>query len=443
MKINTIILGAGGRDFFHFFRFYKDNPKYKVVAFTATQIPFIEKRKFPKELTGKFYQKDIPIYPEEKLPKLLKKFKVDEVNFAYSDISYGHVNKIRKMVEKFGANFRVLSPEETMVKSKKFVLAVCGTRTGVGKGTLVKKILRFLKKYKKKVVIIRHPMTYRKIKNEVVQRFAKLEDLKKYPLTLEEKEEYERHLKENFVVYSGFDIKKILEKAEKETEIILWNGGNNDFPFVKPDYQIVVADARRPGHEIKYFPSDLTVKLADLLIINKVNVVPKRNIKIVKKSLKKLNKKAKLLFTGMKLIIDKPELIKNRTVLCIEDGPTVTHGGLPTGAAFRAAVELGAKKIVNPRKFTVGLIKKVFVKYKHLKKSLPAVGYNKQQLKDLEKTINRTKCETVIIGTPIDLVKILKIDKPTVKVNYEIEEVSPVKIKTVLERDFQKLLKKI
>ena len=299
--------------------------------------------------------------------------------------------------------------------------------------------IKRIKKFNKKVIIIRHPMSYGDLKRQAVQRFATEEDLEKQEVTLEEREEYERHLREKFIIYSGFDIKGILKKAQQEAEIIFWNGGNNDFPFVKPDYQIVIADARRPGHEIKYFPSDLTVKLADLLIINKVDVVPQRNIEIIKKNLRRLNKKAKILLTRLKLVIDKPQLIKDKTVLCIEDGPTVTHGGLANGASFQAAVEFGAKKIVNPRKWATGLIKKTFVKYKHLKKVLPAVGYNKQQLKDLEETINRTKCEIVIISTPVDLIKILKIKKPTVKVNYEIEEVGPVKIKTILEKDFRKM----
>lgn len=441
MRINTIILGAGGRDFFHFLRVYRDNPRYKMAAFTATQIPFIEKRKFPKELAGPFYKKDIPIYPEKKLPELLKKFKVDEVNFAYSDIPYEYVNKMRKLVEKFGAKFRILLPEETMMKSKKIVIAVCGTRTGVGKGSLVKKILPFFKKLNKKVVIIRHPMSYGDIKEQAIERFATLKDLEKKEITLEEREEYERHLKENFIVYTGYDIKGILKKAEKEAKIILWNGGNNDFPFVKPNYQIVVADARRPGHEIKYLPSDITVKLANLLIINKADVVPKRNVEIVKKNLRKLNKKAKILLARMKLKIDKPKLIKNKTVLCIEDGPTITHGGLPTGAAFRAGKELRAKKIVDPRKFATGLIKNTFAKYPHLKKCLPAVGYNKKQLKDLKTTIDKTRCDTVVIATPIDLSKVIKIEKPVVKVNYEIEEIGPLKIKTILNKDLKNLMK--
>lgn len=441
MRINTIILGAGGRDFFHFFRVYKENPKYKVVAFTATQIPFIEKREFPKELVTPFYKKDIPIYPEKKLPELIKKFKVKEVNFAYSDVSYEYLNKVRNIVERLGANFCLLGPDETMVKSKKFVIAVCGTRTGAGKGTLVKKILPFFKKMNKKITIIRHPMSYGDLREQSLQRFATWKDLDKREITLEEREEYERHLRERLVVYSGYDIKEILKKAEKEAEIVFWNGGNNDFPFVKPNYQIVVADARRPGHEIKYFPSDITVKLANLLIINKADVVPKRNIEIIKKNLRKLNKKAKILLTRMKLKIDKPELIKNKSVLCIEDGPTVTHGGLSTGAAFRAAKELGAKKVVDPRKFAVGLIKKTFKQHHHLKKCLPAVGYNKEQLKDLQATINKANCDVVVVAAPIALSKVIKIEKPIVRVNYEIEEIGPLKIKTILNRDLKDLIK--
>jgi len=328
-----------------------------------------------------------------------------------------------------------------MVESKKFVIAVCGTRTGVGKGTLVKKILPILRKFSKKIVIIRHPMSYGDLKKQTSQRFATEKDFQKYEVTLEEREEYERHLREGFIVYVGFDMENILKKAEQEAEIILWNGGNNDFPFVKPDYQIVVADPRRPGHEIEYFPSDLTVKLANLLVINKIDNIPEKNVKIVEENLRRLNKKAKILFTRFKLVVDKPELIRNKNVLCVEDGPTLTHGGLSTGASFQTAIQFGAKRIINPKKFAVGLIKYMFEKYKHLKKILPAVGYNKEQLKDLEETINRSNCDVIIISTPVDLTKILEISKPVVKVDYEIEELGPVKIKTILERDLNKYFK--
>ena len=438
MRIRTIILGAGGRDFFHFLRVYKENPKYKVMAFTATQIPFIEKRKFPKELAGRFYKKDIPIYPEKDLPKLIEKLKIREVNFAYSDVPYKHLNKLRKITEKLKARFRLLGPEETMLKSKKFVISVCGSRTGAGKGTLVKKILSFLKKLNKRTVIIRHPMSYGNIKEKAVERFANLKDLQKKEITLEEREEYERHLKEDFVVYAGYDMERILRRAEKEAEIILWNGGNNDFPFVKPNYQIVVVDARRPGHEIKYFPSDITVRLADLLIINKVDVVPKRNVEIVRNNLRRLNKRAKILLARMKLIVDKPELVKNKVVLCIEDGPTLTHGGMKYGAGYVAARRFGAAEIVDARPFAVGSIAETYRKYPDIGDILPAMGYGEEQTRDLETTINAADVDMVIIGTPIDLTRVLKINKPSQRVRYELQEIGVPTLEDILKEKFGK-----
>lgn len=425
-------MGAGGRDFHNFLTFYKNNPNYKVVAFTATQIPFIENRKFPKEFTGKLYKKDIPIYPEKDLLKLLKNDHISEVNFAYSDVSYHHLYEIKKVVEKFGARLKTLSPAETAVNANKFVIAVCGTRTGVGKGSMTKKISAILKKYGKKIAIIRHPMSYGNLRKQACQRFATIEDLDINNVTIEEREEYERHLKEGVVVYSGFDVNRILKCVEKEADVILWDGGNNDFPFLKPNLQIVVADARRVGHEKKYFPSDTTVKSADFLIINKADVVPKKNVQLVKKNLRKLNKKAPILLAKLKITVDHPELIRDKRVLCVEDGPTITHGELPDGAAFRTALEFKARSIVDPRISAVGSIKKMFSKYKHLGKVLPAVGYKKKQIKELESTINKAKCDLIIISTPVDITKLLKINKPMVKVQYEIEEIGDWRIENLL-----------
>jgi len=421
-KKRVLIMGAGGRDFHNFLVYYKNNPNYEVVAFTATQIPFIDKRVFPKELVGKRYKKDIPIYSEEKLVELIKKLKIDEVNFAYSDVSNEYVMEKASKILAAGASFRLLGPKDTMLKSKKFVISICASRTGAGKSPLTRKVCQIVRKLGFRVVVIRHPMPYGDLRKQICQRFERLEDLEKFKCTIEEREEFEQHILNGFVVYSGIDYKKILRRAEKEADIIVWDGGNNDFPFLEPNFHILVTDARRPGHEIKYYPSFINLMLADLVIINKVSNASKKAVKQIEKNVKRFNPKAKIIYGDLKVYCENSTLIRGKEVLCIEDGPTLTHGELKTGAAFIAAKKYGAKKIVDARKYACGSIKQIFRKYKHLGKILPAVGYSESQLKELEKTINRTECDLILIGTPTDLRKYLNLNKPALKVNYEFKE---------------------
>jgi predicted GTPase len=399
---------------------YRNNPNYEVVAFTATQIPGISNRIYPKELAGKLYPNGIPIFDEEKLEELIKKYKVDEVVFSYSDISHEYVMHKASIVLANGANFVLIGPNATMLKSKKPVIAITAVRTGAGKSPTSRKVCEILRKKGKKVVVIRHPMPYGNLKEQICQRFEKFEDLYKYNCTIEEREEYEPFIEMGIVVYSGVDYEKILRKAEKEADIIVWDGGNNDFPFIKPDLHIVVTDARRAGHEVKYHPGETNLRMADIIIINKVHDTKSKNIRIIEKNIKTINPKAKVIYTD--LIIVPEKIIRRKKVLAVEDGPTLTHGELATGAAYLIAKKLGCK-IVDPRKYAVGSIKEAYKKYKHLGKVLPALGYTKKQIKELQKTINRTKCEFVIIGTPIDLRRFMKINKPSVRVKYELKEI--------------------
>lgn len=414
-------MGAGGRDYHNFLTFFKNNPNYKVVAFTAAQIPGIEKRFFPKELAGKLYSKDIPIYKEEKLAELIKELKADEVVFSYSDVSNDYVMKKASLVISCGASFKLLGPNDTILKSKKPVISVCATRTGAGKSPVCRKICKILKEFGFEVGVVRHPMLYGDLKKQIFQKFENLEDLDKYNCSIEEREEYEKHLINGFPVYAGLDYKKILKTVEREVDIIVWDGGNNDFPFFKPDFHIVVADARRAGHEIEYYPGFINLRMADLVIINKVDYASKKAIKKIEENVRKFSR-AEIIHGNLQISCENPEEIKNKKVLCVEDGPTLTHGELSTGAAYLAAKKYKAKEIIDPRKFAFGEIKKVFKIYKHLKKVLPAIGYSKRQMKELEKTINKAKCDLVIIGTPTDLRKYLKINKKAVKVDYEFKE---------------------
>ena len=421
-KKRVLIMGAGGRDFHNFLVYYKNNPNYEVVAFTATQIPFIEKRVFPKEIAGKNYEKDIPIYSEEKLVKLIKRLKIDEVNFAYSDVSNQYLMERAAKVLASGASFRLLGPKDTMLQSKKFVISIGASRTGAGKSPLTRRVCEIVRKLGFRVVVLRHPMPYGDLQKQVCQRFERLEDLERFECTIEEREEFEQLLLNGFVVYSGIDYQKILKKAEKEADVIVWDGGNNDFPFLKPNFHIFVTDAKRPGHEIRYYPSLINLMLADLVVINKISSASKKAVRQIEKNVRKFNPKAKIIYGDLKVYCENSNLIKGKEVLCIEDGPTLTHGELKTGAAFIAAKKYGAKKVVDARRYACGSIKQIYKNYKHLGKILPAVGYSKSQLKELEQTINKVKCDLVLIGTPTDLRKYLNLNKPALKVNYEFEE---------------------
>ncbi|MBS3060880.1 MAG: GTPase [DPANN group archaeon] len=420
----VIIMGAAGRDFHNFLRFYKDNPNYDVVAFTATQISGIEKRKFPKQLAGKLYKRDIPIYPEAKLGELIKKHGIHEVVFAYSDVSYTYVAEKSAVVNAAGADFILMGPNTTMIKARKPVISVCAVRTGSGKSQTSRYIVGILKKLGKKSVIIRHPMPYGDLIKQEVQRFSSLSDLEKHNATIEEREDYEHHIRAGTVVYAGVDYEKILKQAEKEADVIVWDGGNNDFPFYKPDLHVVVADPLRPGHELTHYPGSVNARMADVVVINKENSARKGDIETVVGNIRSVNQKALVVHADSLVKIEKPNEVKGKRVLIVEDGPTMTHGNMSHGAGYVIAKQLGCK-IVDPRKHAAGSIKETFRKFTHLKEVLPAMGYSKRQLKELEATINAAPCDAVIIGTPIDLSLFMNIDKPSYKVSYELKEKKP------------------
>ena len=434
MKKRIIIMGAAGRDFQNFNLVYRDNPNYEVIAFTATQIPNISGRKYPKELAGKLYPKGIPIYPEEKLKELIARHKVDDVVFSYSDVSHEYVMHKASLVLSCGANFILLGSKSTMLKSKKPVIAVCAVRTGAGKSPTTRRVADILKKKKKKVVIIRHPMPYGDLKKQIVQRFASYRDLAKHKTTIEEREDYEPHIDRGFVVYAGVDYGKVLAKAEKEADVIIWDGGNNDLPFIKPNLHIVLADPHRAGHELAYHPGEANLRMADVIVISKVGDAHKRDVKTVIDNTKQANPNAKIIKANLELFVDNPKLIKGKKVLCLEDGPTLTHGGMSFGAAFKAAKKFGAKEIINPKRYSVGSIREIYKKYPHLERVLPAMGYGKKQMKELEQTINNAKCDVVIVGTPTDIRRYMKLKKPSVRVTYETREIGKPNLEDVLKK---------
>jgi len=430
----VIIAGAAGRDFHNFNVVFRDNPDYEVVCFTATQIPSIENRKYPPELSGKLYPDGIPIYPEEKLPELIKENDVDMVVLAYSDLSYSYVMERSAIVNAAGADFVLMGPKSTMLKSKKPVIAVTAVRTGCGKSQISRKIFEILSKKGLKVVSIRHPMPYdRDLTTQIMQRFSSYDDLEKYNCTIEEREEYEPYIDMGGVVYAGVDYQKILENAENEADIIIWDGGNNDFPFIKPDLWITVADPHRPGHEVSYYPGEVNFRSAHVIIINKVNTAEKENIEKVKENARKLNPDAKIIEGISEIVVEGAEKIKGKRVLVIEDGPTATHGGVGYGAGYIAAVENGAKEIIDPRPFAVGSIVETFKKYTHLSKVLPAMGYGREQIKELEETINRCDADIVVSGTPIDLNRILNVNKPIVRVRYGVGKETEKELERIVE----------
>lgn len=428
----VIIMGAAGRDFHNFNTFFRDNEKYRVVAFTAAQIPNIDNRRYPPELAGRLYPEGIPILSEEKLEELIKENNVDLVVLAYSDLLSTKVIKIMNSVLAAGADFRILGPEHTMIKSSKPVIAVTASRTGAGKSTVSRKIASILKEYGLKVGVIRHPMPYGDLLQEAVQRFETMEDLERYKCTIEEREEYEQHINEGNIVYAGVDYQKILKLAEEESEIILWDGGNNDWPFIKPDLYVTVVDPLRPGHELDSFPGTVNVILADVVIINKINVAKQEDVKTVIENVRKINSKAKMIMARSEISVDKPELIRGKRVLVVEDGPTVTHGQLGYAAGYIAAKQYKAKEIIDPRPYAVGSLKETYVKYSHIEKVLPAMGYGETQMKELESTINRTPADVVVLGTPSDISRYLNINKPVVRVFYELNDVSKPSLRDII-----------
>jgi len=417
----VIILGAAGRDFHVFNTLFRNNEEYEVVAFTAAQIPFIANRIYPKELSGPLYPKGIRIYDESELPFLIKELKADICVLAYSDLSNNTVMEKASIVNASGADFWLIAPERTMLKSSKPVIAICGVRTGVGKSPTSRYVAKLLKGLGKKVVIIRHPMPYGDLSKQVVQRFAKLSDLDRYNTTIEEREDYEPHIRNGFLVFAGVDYEKILRQAEKDADIILWDGGNNDTPFIKPDLMIAIADPLRAGDELTYYPGQTVARMADVLLINKVNSANEKELAKVKEDLSKINPRAEILLCDSVISAEKPEAIKGKKVLLVEDGPTITHGGATFGAATVAANLYGAAEVVDARKYAQGTIKDTYAKYPNLGKELPSVGYSRKEIKDLEATINKAECDLVVSATPTDLRRILKVNKPIVQIHYEIK----------------------
>ncbi len=430
----VIIMGAAGRDFHNFNLRFRDNEAYEVVAFTATQIPDIEGRTYPAELAGKLYPNGIPIYAEEQLPELIKQHQIDRVVFAYSDVPHEYVMHKASIVTAAGADFWLLGTQTTSLKSHKPVIAICAVRTGCGKSQTTRRVSDILKSYGKKLVAVRHPMPYGDLAAQKVQRFASYEDLNKHKCTIEEREEYEPHLNRGTIVYAGVDYEAILRQAEQEADIILWDGGNNDTPFYQPDLHIVVADPHRAGHELTYHPGETNLRMADVVIINKIDTAEYDDIEYVRQSVREVNPNAIIIDAASPLIVEQPELIRGKRALVVEDGPTLTHGEMGFGAGIVAAEKFGATEIVDPRPWVVGRIAETFEKYPDIGALLPAMGYGEEQIADLEKTINKVECDVVIIGTPIDLRKIIKIKKPAVRVIYELQEIGKPNLEDVLAR---------
>lgn len=417
----VLILGAAGRDFHNFNIFFRKNPLYKVAAFTATQIPNISGRRYPASLAGRLYPRGIPIYPESLLPRLIRRHKIDVAVFAYSDVSHEYVMKKASEALAAGADFWLLGPNSTMLESRKPVISISAVRTGAGKGQTTRYVARILRDAGKRVVIVRHPMPYGDLEEQAVQIFRNVKDLDRYSCTIEEREDYEPHIRLGFTVMAGIDYEKILRAAEKEADVILWDGGNNDFPFFKPNLNIVVADPFRVGHELTYHPGETNLRVADIVIINKVNTAPARNVAALRQNIRSVNKTAKIIEAASVIAADKPALILGKRVLVIEDGPTLTHGGMKFGAGYLAAKKFGGI-LVDPKKYAGGSIAAAYRKYPHVGPILPALGYGRRQMKELEHTINRIPAAFIVVGTPIDITRFLHIKKPTIRVTYELKE---------------------
>jgi predicted GTPase len=442
MKQNVVIIGAAGRDFHNFNTFFRGKAEYNVVAFTAAQIPDIDGRAYPKELAGEdLYPNGIPIIAEQDLVQLIKTKNVDVCVFSYSDVPYKRVMNISAKVNAAGANFMLLGPKDTMIKSTKPLIAIGATRTGCGKSQTSRRVVELLMAKGLKVVVIRHPMPYGDLNAQKVQRFATVEDLAKHKCTIEEMEEYEPHVVRGNVIYAGVDYEAILRAAEKDPsgcDVVLWDGGNNDFPFYKPDLMIGVADPLRPGAEVSYYPGEVVARISDVLVINKIDSASLDNINTVRENLASINPTAIIVDCASPVTVDKPELIRGKRVLVVEDGPTLTHGEMKIGAGVIAAKKFGAAELVDPRPFTVGKLSETFRLYPNIGTLLPAMGYGEEQVKDLETTINNTPCDVVVIATPIDLNRIVKINKPTVKVSYDLQEIGLPNLQGIIDDFVQK-----
>jgi predicted GTPase len=432
MAQKILIMGAAGRDFHNFNVLYRDNADYEVVAFTATQIPDIEGRVYPAVLAGKLYPEGIPIYAEEELPELIKRFGVDQVVLAYSDLPYDYVMSKAALVNACGASFTMLGAQQTMLKSTKPIVSVCAVRTGVGKSQTTRKVCDTLKAQGLRVVAVRHPMPYGDLAKQAVQRFATYQDLDLHKTTIEEREEYEPHIDRGIIVYAGVDYEAILREAEKEADVIIWDGGNNDTPFYKPDLYITLVDPHRPGDELAYYPSEVNVLLADVVIINKIDSASPEGIATVRDNVMRVNPKAMIIEAASPVTVEDPEVIRGKRVLVIEDGPTLTHGGMAFGAGVVAARKLGVE-FIDPRPYAVESIAKTFAKYNHLAEVLPAMGYGEKQIRDLEETIKRVPCDAVLVATPIDLRRVLELDKPSTRSRYELQEIGQPTLEDALK----------
>ncbi len=433
MKTRILIMGAAGRDFHNFNVLYRDNADFEVVAFTATQIPNISGRKYPAELAGKLYPDGIPIYEEKELASLIKKLAVQQVVFSYSDVSHEYVMHKGCEALACGADFHLINPISTMLPSQKPVVSICAVRTGSGKSQTTRKVTEILKNAGKRITVIRHPMPYGDLVAQRVQRFATMDDLDRYNCTIEEREEYEPHIMRGVTVFAGVDYQAILAEAEKESEIVVWDGGNNDTPFYRSNLEIVVADPHRPGHEITYFPGEVNFRRADVIVINKIDTASFENINKVRTNIRLMNPKAMVVDAASPIFVDTPELIFDKRVLVIEDGPTLTHGEMKYGAGVLAANKFAAREIVDPRKFAVGTIAETFRIYPDIGILLPAMGYGKKQMNDLEETINRSDCDVVVIATPVDLRRLVNLNKPAVRVQYELQTIGSPSLEDALK----------
>jgi len=434
MPKRVIIMGAAGRDFHNFNVYFRDHPDYQVVAFTATQIPNIEGRRYPPELAGRLYPDGIPIYPEEELTDLIRRYQVDQVVFAYSDVSHEYVMHKASQALVAGADFRLMGTGSTMLTSRKPVVAVCAVRTGSGKSQTTRHVCDILRRMGHRVVVVRHPMPYGDLTAQVVQRFATYEDLDRYRCTIEEREEYEPHIDRGVVVYAGVDYERILRQAEEEADIVVWDGGNNDLPFFRPDLHIVVADPHRPGHEVRYHPGEANLRAADVVLINKVDTADPDGIAQVRRNIQEVNPQAIVVEAASPIFVEDPGAIQGRRVLVIEDGPTLTHGEMAYGAGVTAARRFGAAELVDPRPYAVRSIAETFRKYPHIGPLLPAMGYGDEQIRDLEETINATPCDLVLAATPVDIRRLLKVRYPVDRVRYELQVIGRPTLEDILLR---------
>jgi predicted GTPase len=441
-KRRLIIIGAAGRDFHNFNVRYRNDDSCEVLAFTAAQIPDIDGRKYPASLAGPRYPDGIPILPESELPELIVRRRIDECVFSYSDVPYSHVMRISAVVNAAGASFTLLGPRDTQIKSTKPVIAVCAVRTGSGKSQTSRKVVQALTGRGLKAVVVRHPMPYGDLEKQRVQRFAAVEDLTRHHCTIEEMEEYEPHIARGGVIYAGVDYEAILREAEKEADVVLWDGGNNDFPFYVPDLMITVADPLRAGDELSFYPGEASLRMADVVVINKIDSASPEQIQLVRENTARVNPKAVVIEAASPISVDKPERIKGRRCLCIEDGPTLTHGMMKIGAGVVAARRFGASELVDPRPYVCGKIAETFANYPAIGTLLPAMGYGEEQIRDLELSIEKTDCDTVVIATPIDLSRIITIRKPTVKVSYELQEIGKPDVEEMLEEFLSRKVQK-